>query len=107
MPGWAWYLLGLFSASPLMLLMLALAHAAGRNRRHGGYIRPPASAGTSPLTGSFPPTSTSLRPPPGGVSVAWSLPRAHRDPSRLTGRGWSGDLTAARGVNGEPPDCAA
>ncbi len=89
----------------LGLLTVLAVLVGGRHPRRGGYIRPGASHRLSPTiinaqsdaatTGSF-----SLRCPPGGVSEAWETPRLRRDPSRLTGRGWSTLGTAAPGASG-------
>lgn len=109
-------LLLVVSASGLLLLgllaLLAATRAAGRHPRRGGYIRLSASRTPSramirtpqeaAVMGYF---SSSL--PPGGVSEGWAFPRWQRDPSRLTGRGWSTLGTADPGANGlQRPDAA-
>jgi len=86
--------------------------ARGRRRRRGGYVKPPVSPRLNPgMTRALlvPGTSAYFSSPsvPGGVSEGWETPRLLRDPSRLTGRGWSTVGTEALGASGQQPDCAA
>ena len=104
----------LFSALQLLLAWFWLPpmRARGRARRRGGYIKPPASPTLNPgMTRALlvPGTTAYFSSPsvPGGVSEGWETPRLLRDPSRLTGRGWSTVGTEALGANGQQPDCAA
>ena len=99
------------------LLLAALIGRPGRDLRRGGYIKPPASTDTrsasqlylTRLPGrSYGVTETILHHVedsssyggPGPVSAAWAIPRLRREPSRLTGRGWSTVGTAGAGGNG-------
>jgi hypothetical protein len=86
--------------------------ARTRSRRRGGYVKPPASPiasrGTT-LTRSEQETTASFSSPypPGGLSEDWVGRRLLRDPSRLTGRGWSTVGTAEAGKNGQQQDSVA
>jgi hypothetical protein len=78
-----------------------------QRRRRGGYIKPRVSHTpsrgitlTSGLIRRIEDCS-SLSGAPGLVSEAWETPRMLRDPSRLTGRGWSIGVMDA-GANGRP-----
>jgi len=84
----------------------------GRRRPDGGSSKPPASptpkAGTTLGLSGTATTDYSSSPLPLGLrSVAWEAPRLLRDPSRLTGRGWSIAGTEALGANGVQRDYAA
>ena len=117
-------------ACPLAWLVGFACRPAGSGRtssrahRRGGYIRPSASTPTKSdseatrewLHGGFDGMTPTMRlvvegcsssTRPGGASAGWAIPRALRDPSRLTGRGWSTLGTATRGASGAPPDSAA
>jgi hypothetical protein len=99
----------------LLLSAFALGHTRdpGRTRLRGGkrkravsLMRSRVVAYTTPAT----PTraaSTSSYLLPGGASAEWVTPRELRDPSRLTGRGWSTAGTEALGASGRPPTPAA
>ncbi len=81
----------------------------GRRRPRGGSLRLAASPGLRAAT-----TYTTEAPqlaaafsssctPPGGVSAGWEIPRRLRDPSRLTGRGWSTHAMEDLGASGRQP----
>jgi len=115
-PIYVWLPLSLLAAFYLGLclglLTRSLALAASRHPRHGGDTKQPASPGQRAVT-AFPQSTTvtmgyfSLPLLPGGASEAWVGRRMLRDPSRLTGRGWSIVGTEALGANGAPPKDAA
>lgn len=111
MPGWLLSLsLVLFVWLVVYLWVLALCRTAGRSPRRGGYVKPPASpmqrAATIRQQLEVDWGYSSSNPPPGGASVEWVGRRLLRDPSRLTGRGWSTLGTAAPGANGLQPTAA-
>jgi hypothetical protein len=85
--------------------------ARTRSRRRGGYIKPHASPirsrGTTLTRSDQETTGSSSSPyPPGGLSEDWVGRRLLRDPSRLTGRGWSTVGTEGAGGNGQQPNSA-
>jgi hypothetical protein len=95
-----------------LYLLVRPPRGRGRARRRGGYIKPPASPRLNPgmTRVLLVPGATAYFSSfyvPGGVSEAWETPRLLRDPSRLTGRGWSTVGTEALGASGARPDCAA
>ena len=91
-------------SSPRSLSPLTRA-LRSRRRRHGGYVKPPASdstkAGGVPTPATATTARTSSSPPPGLRSVAVVTPLEQVRPSRPTVPGLSGDGTADRGGNGE------
>lgn len=107
----------LLASSLTLLTALWLARPRGRRPRRGGSDRRPASTrprfedtSGDPMNGRLSAAGAagfSSSGAPGIVSVAWVIPRAQRDPSRLTERGWSTLGTVAHGTNGQRRKAAA
>ena len=93
-------------------LRAVLVRPASRDRRRGGYVRPPASSPTSPVDGGRSgirrtPADSSFSTPPGAAL----LERARRPTLARTSKGTVrilfGAVTEDRGGNGRTPgECA-
>ena len=110
MPGLLIWLL--FAVALLFSFALGRKDARTPDLRRGGFVKlrvsPTQSLGTILELSETETTAPISSPyPHGGVSGAWEARRLLRDPSRITGRGWSIAGTEALGANGVRREAAA
>ena len=92
-------------------LRAVLVRPASRDRRRGGYVRPPASSPTSPVGGGRSairriPADSSFSTPPGAALLERARRPMPARPSKPTGLGSSGAETDLGGNGRTPGECA-